>query len=76
MTKQCERLKYCQGCDTIDICGIINYEEVDECPCGICLVKGICNTMCNGYIRFLRMFTDRYLKIQQEYIYHIQKDHV
>ncbi len=71
--------KGCKGCDTIDICGIIIYEEVDECPCGICLVKGICNTMCDDYTRLLIMVANRFLKIQpigfnSPIIY--KKDHV
>ena len=39
----------CKGCRTYwpdnDVCAI-GITDVDNCPCYICLVKGMCNYMC------------------------------
>jgi len=30
------------------------YVDVDECPCRICLVKGICNDTCEDFSEYLK----------------------
>jgi hypothetical protein len=60
-------MKYCRGCDTIETCGIVDHEleEIEMCPCAICLIKGVCDKMCEIYMAFLMMVTDRLVKEQR-----------
>lgn len=55
-------MKYCEGCRSRDRhCNIRIYmrfameeatSNVSKCPCGICLVKGICKCPCEEYLSF------------------------
>jgi len=50
-------MKYCKGCFTEDVCKEEYYyqyikENNVECPCGICLIKGICNKPCEDHKQF------------------------
>ncbi len=40
----------CKGCATTDTCEYM--EKADECPCKICLVKGMCDMTCDDYLTF------------------------
>ena len=55
----------CRGCYTFNECGIVNREDADECPCGICLIKVICDKMCSHYSTFLLAVIDILLEEQQ-----------
>ena len=60
-----EKDSNCKGCLSDVTCNAINKQQrtvhepfdVDNCPCGVCLIKGICSTMCEDY--------DKYAKIQR-----------
>jgi len=43
-------MKYCKGCPVKDRCNYTEYSTL--CPCRICLVKMICNNVCNEHIDF------------------------
>ena len=49
---------HCTGCVVQPECGIPYHnleEEVNQCPCGICLVKMMCdNSTCKRYSKFMR----------------------
>ncbi len=48
----------CEGCKikNYDLCRIVDSFEVNnivyKCPCQICLVKGMCNTVCEDFIKY------------------------
>lgn len=46
--------KECKGCQLFNNCLIKTYlHEIDlECPCSVCLIKGICNKDCKDFILF------------------------
>ncbi len=58
-------MKHCKGCYTLDDCGIVDRKDADECPCGTCLIKMICDKMCSYYSTFLLAAIDRILAEQQ-----------
>lgn len=50
----------CKGCKTYDEKGycrfgvIQNIENTDGCPCRTCLIKVICNNLCDEFINYKR----------------------
>ncbi len=60
-------MKYCKGCRSIDRhCTLRIYvryatkeavsktiSKIGKCPCGTCLVKGVCRSPCEDYMSFL-----------------------
>jgi hypothetical protein len=40
----------CKGCILYKVCRIFQYDR--ECPCSICLVKGICQRDCTEFVKF------------------------
>lgn len=56
-------MTYCKGCRTKEkACTIRTYIEyatkektstMGECPCGVCLIKGICKVACETYLGFV-----------------------
>ncbi len=56
-------MKYCEGCRSIDRqCTLRIYvryameettSKIGNCPCGTCLVKGVCRSPCEDYMNFL-----------------------
>lgn len=48
----------CRGCLSLESCGIPEWhldEEIERCPCRICLVKMTCYTsICKDYSDFIR----------------------
>jgi hypothetical protein len=53
--------KECHGCfsnnissfsNNISACNKMYYYKNGKCPCGICLIKGICNNSCREYDEF------------------------
>ncbi len=58
----------CKGCylkqkESLYKC-IINNEENKNCPCSICLLKGICKTPCDSFINFLMVIINDPLVIK------------
>ena len=59
-------MKECKGCrtfmdsfknpDVFSGCSTILVRKADECPCKICLVKGVCITSCEEYKDFSNEF--------------------
>ena len=57
-----KEMTYCEGCRTRERnCTMRVYLEyateekaltVGKCPCGICLIKGICTVACEDYLSF------------------------
>lgn len=51
----------CIGCRLLDnpdyVC-LVSNEKIEECPCLLCLVKGICATACPDYKITLGRKTD------------------
>jgi hypothetical protein len=55
-------MEYCKGCRTKErVCTIRLYTQygtkervsiIGDCPCGICLVKGVCKVACPEYLDF------------------------
>jgi len=45
-------MKYCKGCyrRSVNFCVYTKYMK--ECPCGICLIKGVCQVACEEFIDF------------------------
>jgi hypothetical protein len=53
-------MEYCKGCYTKDECLYIEgTSETIICPCGTCLVKAMCATVCDDY----RDFADKAFRI-------------
>lgn len=55
----------CEGCDSYRLksCALDVY-TINLCPCGLCLIKGICRVSCKEYIIFreednIRLFGGR-----------------
>lgn len=47
----------CFGCDSYSSCGIPEHhlvEEIAKCPCTRCLVKMVCEGICDDYRKFMR----------------------
>lgn len=46
--------EHCKGCRDVPTCPFefISDELVLSCPCGICLIKGMCQTACDIYDQF------------------------
>ena len=47
----------CRGCDIYvdNFCNSIshfNRDDIKECPCRVCLIKGICQDACEAYDKF------------------------
>jgi hypothetical protein len=43
-------MRYCKGCYRRKYCFYIKHK--DNCPCAICLVKGICSEMCDEFSNY------------------------
>ena len=47
----------CKGCVSNDWCGLPHDSSeklINQCPCGTCIVKSMCNTeLCNDYRKFV-----------------------
>ncbi len=56
----------CKGCNTTDTCEYM--EDDDICPCQQCIIKVICDMMCDDYLKFAGLTTvfnvldSRYMK--------------
>jgi len=70
----------CKGCLSVSTCRAINKLnrvafDPDNCPCGVCLIKGMCKTLCEEYdehaklqrlnYKRIRINEDRYTRIKQ-----------
>ncbi len=70
-----EKQKYCYGCELYDVrCSIDHefkeYVNTHICPCGTCLIKGICGVCCDLFSKF----SDGYYKARR--IAHEKKSNV
>lgn len=50
----------CKGCNAKYICVYIKYSET--CPCPTCIVKMVCNTLCDQFEDFKTQAMDRMFK--------------
>ena len=51
----------CKGCHVKEFCNVPNLYGVyvaEECPCNICLIKGVCNHGCEDYDEFERRIVE------------------
>jgi len=75
--------KECKGCSISKCCSLKPYFIDDDnkiiCPCTVCLVKGICNTLCNDFIiyrshlyNFCKEKTNKEANVEY-YLYHNKK---
>ncbi len=43
----------CKGCRIENFCeGIIVASKIGECPCRICLIKGMCKVSCEEFLQW------------------------
>ena len=45
----------CKGCGSLQPNGSCAYyiQSLEQCPCALCLIKGICGSDCSEFISFL-----------------------
>lgn len=46
-----ENMEFCKGCCRKPC--TYSSEYIEECPCGICLIKGVCRRACDDFIDFV-----------------------
>jgi len=50
-------MKNCKGCmGVLYECYFIRYAEVFTCPCFMCIVKPICENVCEGFEEFMTRY--------------------
>ena len=45
----------CDGCKMSSECDMLNMEShyIKKCPCGLCILKMICNNVCVEYLKLM-----------------------
>jgi len=61
--------KECEGCDCEGSCVLEPYYineqgNKTECPCQTCLIKGICNKLCDNIITYHHSFKSLEIKLK------------
>lgn len=64
----CQAPPICDGCRSKDDCSALTFidrswnvikpqlKKIKDCPCLVCLIKGICGDECHDYIQFCKLF--------------------
>lgn len=54
-------MQLCRGCHVhmTHTCSFTRAEDIDKCPCKMCLIKGVCNTACEEYEHYYDVWHEK-----------------